>query len=159
MLVFKRYVQGQSSIDANVACPADTTRMETMGERRMTRRRVMSNQFTDTAGYGWWDRAQSDEPMSDAGITITLIGIRFNDVAMSQRYLEVTEERADYCRHAEPGTLIYSGGLSLRDSDRGPDVKGGDMLFVAAFANERAAITHRDDPRHVALQHKVNEIE
>ena len=159
MLIFKRYVPGQSSIDANVARPAHTTLMETMGERRMTRRRVMSNQFTDTAGYGWWDRAQSDEPMSEAGITITLIGTRFNDVAMRQRYIEVTEERADYCRHAEPGTLIYSGGLALRDPDRGPDVKGGDMLFVAAFANERAAITHRDDLRHVALQHKVNEIE
>ena len=159
MLVFKRYVPGQSSIDANVARPAHTTLMETMGERRMTRPRVMSNQFTDTAGYGWWDRAQSDEPKSDAGITITLLGTRFNDVAMRQRYIEVTEERSDYCRHAEPGTLIYSGGLALRDPDRGPDVKGGDMLFVAAFANERAAITHRDDLRHVALQHKVNEIE
>jgi quinol monooxygenase YgiN len=159
VLVFERYAQGQSSLDAHVARPAHATLMETMGERRMTRRRVMSNQFVDIEGYGWWDRAQSDEPMSDAGITITLIGIRFTDAAMKRRYIEVTGEHADYCRDAEPGTLIYSGGLALRDSDRGPDVKAGDMLFVAAFANEQAAIAHRDDPRHVALQPMLNEIE
>ena len=96
--------------------------------------------------------------MCDAGVSITLIGTRFFDAAMNQRYIEVTGEHAQYCREAEPGTLIYSGGLALRDSDRGPDIKTGDMLFVAAFANERAAIQHRDDPRHVKLQPVLNEI-
>ena len=144
VLVFERYAQGQSSIDAHVARPAHGILMETMGERSMTRRRVMSNQFADIEGYGWWDRAQAAEPMSDA--------------AMQQRYIEVTGAHADYCREAEPGTLIYSGGLALRDADRGPDVKAGDMLFVAAFGNEQAAITHRDDPRHIALQPALNEI-
>ena len=158
VLVFERYAQGQSSIDAHVERPAHATLMETMGERSMTRRRVMSNQFADIEGYGWWDRAQSDEPMSDASITITLIGTRFTDAAMKQRYIEVTGEHANYCRESEPGTLIYSGGLALRDSDRGPDVKAGDMLFVAAFANKQAAIAHRDDPRHVALRPMLNEI-
>ena len=158
VLVFERYAKGQSSIDTHVERPAHTTLMETMGKRSMTRRRVMSNQFADIEGYGWWDRAQSDEPMSDASITITLICTRFTDAAMKQRYIEVTGEHADYCREAEPGTLIYSGGLALRDSDRGPDVKAGDMLFVAAFANEQAAKAHRDDPRHVALQPILNEI-
>jgi quinol monooxygenase YgiN len=158
VLVFERYAQGQSSIDSHLERAAHATLMETMGERSMTRRRVMSNQFADIEGYGWWDRAQSDEPMSDACISITLIGTRFTDAAMKQRYIEVTGEHADYCREAEPGTLIYSGGLAFRDSDRGPDVKAGDMLFVAAFANEQAAKAHRDDPRHVALQPILNEI-
>ena len=159
VLVFERYAQGQSSLDAHVARPAHATLMETMGERSMTRRRVMSNLFADIEGYGWWDRAQSDESMSEAGVAITLIGTRFTDAAMKQRYIEVTGEHADYCREAEPGTLIYSGGLALRDSDRGPDIKAGDMLFVAAFANEQAAIQHRDDPRHVELQPTLNKIE
>ena len=158
VLVFERYTQGQSSIDAHVARPAHGVLMETMGERSMTRRRVMSHQFSDIEGYGWWDRAQTAEPMSDAGVTITLIGTRFSDAAMQQRYIEMTGEHADYCREAEPGTLIYSGGLALRDADRGPDVKAGDMLFVAAFSNEQAVITHRDDPRHIALQPALNEI-
>jgi quinol monooxygenase YgiN len=158
VLVFERYAQGQSSIDSHLERAAHATLMETMGERSMTRRRVMSNQFADIEGYGWWDRAQSDEPMSDACISITLIGTRFTDAAMKQRYIEITGEHADYCREAEPGTLIYSGGLAFRDSDRGPDVKAGDMLFVAAFANEQAAKAHRDDPRHVALQPILNEI-
>lgn len=159
MLVFERYAHGQSSIDAHIARPAHTTLMETMGERNMTRRRVMSNLFADIEGYGWWDRAASGQPGNEAGVSITLIGTRFKDAAMRQCYIEVTGEHADYCRQAEPGTLIYSGGLALRDSDRGPDIKTGDMLFVAAFANEQAAIQHRDDPKHVNLQPVLNEID
>lgn len=159
VLVFERYAHGQSSIDAHVARPAHATLMETMGERSMTRRRVMSNVFADIEGYGWWDRAGSDEFMSKPGVSITLIGTRFADAAMKQRYIEVTGEHADYCREAEPGTLIYSGGLALRDSDRGPDIKAGDMLFVAAFADDQAAIAHRDDRRHVELQPELNDIE
>lgn len=159
VLVFERYAHGQSSLDTHVARPAHGSLMEIMGERRMTRRRVMSNLYADIEGYGWWDRAGSDKPMSEADVTITLIGTRFNDDAMKQRYIDVTGEHADYCREAEPGTLIYSGGLALRDSDRGPDIRTGDMLFVAAFANDQAAIQHRDDPRHVQLQPVLNEIE
>jgi len=159
VLVFERYAQGQSSIDAHIARPAHAALMETMGEGNMTRRLVMSNVYADIENYGWWDRAGSDESMCEAGISITLIGTRFADDAMKQRYIEVTGEHAQYCREVEPGTLIYSGGLALRDSDRGPDSKAGDMLFVAAFANEQAAIQHRDDPRHVALQPVLNEIE
>ncbi|MFT7220845.1 MAG: quinol monooxygenase YgiN [Candidatus Azotimanducaceae bacterium] len=159
VLVFERYAHGQTSIDAHVERPAHESLMETMGERNMTRRLVMSNVYADIEGYGWWDRAGSDESMSEAGISITLIGTRFADDAMKQRYIEVTGEHAEYCRDAEPGTLIYSGGLALRDSDRGPDINAGDMLFVAAFADDQAATQHRDDPRHVALQPALNEIE
>ena len=97
--------------------------------------------------------------MNQAGISITLIGTRFADDAMRQCYIDMTGEHAQYCRQAEPGTLIYGGGLALRDSDRGPDIKTGDMLFVAAFADEPAVIQHRDDPRHVALQPILNDID
>ena len=46
----------------------------------------------------------------------------------------------------------------MRDADRGPDVRAGDLVFVAVFADEAAAVQHRDDPRHQALQPKLERI-
>lgn len=97
--------------------------------------------------------------MNQAGISITLIGTRFADDAMRQCYIDMTGEHAQYCRQAEPGTLIYSGGLALRDSARGPAIKTGGMLFVATFVDEPAANQYRDDPRHLALQPILNDID
>jgi hypothetical protein len=48
--------------------------------------------------------------------------------------------------------------LAVRDADRGPAIRQGDLLFIAAFADEAAAIKHRDDPAHVALQPKLAEL-
>jgi quinol monooxygenase YgiN len=48
--------------------------------------------------------------------------------------------------------------LAIRDADRGPAIRQGDLLFVSAFADEAAAIRHRDDPEHVALQPKLAEL-
>ena len=104
-------------------------------------------------------QAEAAGPMNQAGISITLIATGFADDAMRQCYIDVNGEHAEYCRQAEPGTLIYRGGLALRDSDRGPDIKTGEMLFVAAFADEPTALQHRDDPRHVALQPILNDID
>ncbi|MFT6644235.1 MAG: quinol monooxygenase YgiN [Patiriisocius sp.] len=159
VLVFERYTNGRASIDAHIARPAHTTLMETMGGRKMTRRRVMSNQFVDIDDYGWWSRAIDESPMRDVDVLITLIGTRFASDEMKQRYIEVTGEHAAYCFDAEPDTLIYNGCIAQGDADRGPDIKTGDMLFVAAFKNEAAAVKHRDDPSHVALQPRLAEIE
>jgi quinol monooxygenase YgiN len=152
ILVFERYKNGQSSLDAHIARTAHATLIETMGSRNMTRRRVMSNLFSDIDDYGWWSRDTGADPMQEAGIIVTLIGTHFDDEAMKQRYIEVTGDHANYCFVAEPDTLIYNGCLAMRDSDRGPDIKTGDLLFVAAFKNQAAAIKHRDDPRHLKLQ-------
>ena len=159
VLVFERYTNGRASIDTHIERPAHTTLMETMGGRKMTRRRVMSNHFADIENYGWWSRAVGETPMRDANVLITLIGTRFASDKMKQRYIDVTGEHAAYCFEAEPDTLIYNGGIAQGDADRGPDIKTGDMLFIAAFKNEAAAIKHRDDLRHVALQPRLNEIE
>ena len=159
VLIFERYTQGDSSLEAHATRQAHAELMKTMSERGMTKRRVMSNQFADIEGYGWWDRPEKNPIESAAGASIALIGTRFKNEDMKRRYIEITGEHADYCKSAEPETLIYSGGLALRDSDRGPDIKEGDMLFVAAFLNEEAAVRHRDDPLHIKLQPKLSEIE
>ena len=57
VLVFERYTHGQSSIDTHINREAHVTLTETMGSRNMTKRRVMSNLFTDINDYGWWCRS------------------------------------------------------------------------------------------------------
>jgi quinol monooxygenase YgiN len=121
VLVFERYTNGRASIDAHIARPAHTTLMETMGERKMTRRRVMSNHFADIDDYGWWSRVLDGTPMRDADVLITLMGTRFSSDEMKERYIEVTGEHAAYCFDAEPDTLIYNGCIAQGDADPGPD--------------------------------------
>ncbi len=89
---------------------------------------------------------------------MTTLETRFPDEQSRQHYIDVTASHADYCREAEPETLIYSGGLELRDNDRGPEIKSGDLLFVAVFANEAAAEKHRVDTRHQDVQKELESI-
>lgn len=158
VLVFERYIGGQASLDAHTSRAAHTQLMQTMGERNMTRRRVMSNAFSDIDHYGWWTRDNGSSPMQAENVILTIIGTRFADESAKQAYIEVTREHAGYCREAEPGTLVYNGCLAQRDADRGPDIKAGDLIFIAAFRDQAAAVKHRDDPRHVALQPVLAEI-
>ncbi len=158
VLIFERYVNGDASVQAHIARPAHATLMETMGARRMTRRRVMTNVFADVDGYGWWARPEQVATMRDSGIQVTTIVTRFADDVSRQKYIDLTGAHADYCQTMEPGTLIYAGGIAVRDSDRGPEIKAGDLLFVAAFADEAAAEQHRVDVEHLKLQRKLEEI-
>lgn len=158
VLIFERYTNGEDSVQAHVARSAHEQLIETMGARRMTRRRVMSHLFADVAGYGWWSRPEQVATMRAAGIRLTILVTRFADVAARQRYIEITGAHARYCQAHEPGTLVYAGGIATRDSDRGPDIKAGDLLFVAAFADEAAAEQHRVDVEHVRVQQKLEEI-
>ena len=159
MLVFERYTQGQASLDAHIERPAHARLITTMGEARMTKRRVMSNLYQDIPDYGWWGRPERTPVLQQAGLPMTLILTRFKSEESRQHYIRLTQEHAEYCRHSEPGTLVYSGGLAVSDSDRGPAIKAGDLLFVAVFADEQAAIKHRDDPQHQTLQPKLAEVE
>ncbi len=151
VLIFERY-QSEASIKIHSARPAHATLVETMGERNMTRRRVMSNLFSDIANYGWWSRPEYVPSMRQEGLRMTTMVTRFPDDETRQRYIDLTGAHAEYCRTAEPETLVYSGGLALRDSDRGPEIKAGDLMFTAVFANEAAAEKHRIDSRHLELQ-------
>ena len=56
VLVFERYTKGQSSLKAHVDRPAHQTLTETMGQRNMTKRRVMSSRYFDVPEFGWWSR-------------------------------------------------------------------------------------------------------
>jgi quinol monooxygenase YgiN len=159
VLIFERYTNGDASVQAHIARPAHATLMEVMGERRMTRRRVMTNLFADVNGYGWWGRPEQVATMREGGIQLTILVTRFADDVSRQQYIELTGAHAKYCRTMEPGTLVYAGGIAMRDSDRGPDIKAGDLLFVAAFADEASAEKHRVDVEHVKLQKKLEEIE
>lgn len=159
VLVFERYAHGESSVNTHIQRPAHAALMKTMGERNMTKRRVMSNAFADIDNYGWWSRPERTATQRAADLLVTLIVTRFASQEMKQRYLQLTGDHAAYCWKAEPDTLVYSGGIAVRDADRGPDIKAGDLLFVAVFSDEDAATKHRDDVQHIALQPKLGEIE
>ena len=158
ILIFERYLNGQQSIDAHTSRPAHAQLMEEMGAGNMTRRRVMTNLFDDIPDYGWWSRPEQDPTMRDSNLLVTLLVTRFPDVQARADYIRLTGDHADYCQEIEPGTLVYSGGIARMDADRGPTIKAGDLLFVAAFADEVAAEKHSIDPQHLALQPKLLEI-
>jgi len=158
ILIFERYTNGDDSIKEHIARPSHQVLNETMAANQMTKRRVMANRLQDIEHYGWWARPDQTPTQRDADLRMTVIGTRFPDEATKQRYIELTGAHADYCRTHEPGTLIYSGGLVLQDAQRGPDLRAGDLVFIAVFANEAAAVQHRDDPRHLALQPELEAI-
>jgi class 3 adenylate cyclase len=58
VLIFERYARGLDSIDKHQQRPAHADLQETMGARRMTRRRVMTSLFSDIDHYGWWSRPE-----------------------------------------------------------------------------------------------------
>ena len=158
VLIFERYARGLDSINTHQQRPAHSDLQETMGSRRMTKRRVMTSLFSDIEDYGWWSRPERAAALRIRGLPLTVIVTRFPDEATKARYIKLTGDHAKYCWDNEPDTLIYAGGLAIRDADRGPAIRQGDLLFIAAFADEAAAIKHRDDPEHVALQPKLAEL-
>jgi quinol monooxygenase YgiN len=158
VLIFERYARGQSSIDVHQQRAAHSQLQEIMGARNMTKRRVMSSLFSDIDDYGWWSRPERNDALRMGGLRLTVIVTRFPDEATKARYIKLTGDHAKYCWDNEPDTLIYAGGLAIRDAERGPAIRQGDLLFVAAFADEAAAIKHRDDAAHVALQPKLAEL-
>ncbi|MCZ6853857.1 MAG: hypothetical protein O7G86_08050, partial [Gammaproteobacteria bacterium] len=134
VLVFERYAKGNSSLGLHADRPAHNTLIEVMGERRMTKRRVMSTRFSDVPDFGWWGRPECHDGNGE-GIVLVILGLRFAD--------------------DEPDTLIYSGGLARSDADRELDIKEGDLIFVMGCTDMAAVEKHRDDPNHLALGAKT----
>ncbi|MCZ6458514.1 MAG: antibiotic biosynthesis monooxygenase [Gammaproteobacteria bacterium] len=157
VLVFERYVNGNSSLQRHVERPAHKTLTETMGERRMTKRRVMSSRYFDVADFGWWSRPETAEPTLEGAI-IAILGFRFADDQQLATYLELASQHAAYCRENEPDTLIYSAGVAAADADRELDLLKGDVVFVMACTDMAAVEKHSNDPQHVALGHKFTEL-
>ena len=156
VLVFERYVHGESSFKFHVDRPAHTTLIETMGERRMTKRRVMSARYPDVPDYGWWSRPTTAEP-GQAGAIIVILGLRFDDDAKRAAFVELSSGHAAYCWENELDTLIYSGGIAAADADRELDLKTGDLVFVMACTDMAAVDKHSNDPHHIALGPKLAE--
>lgn len=148
VLVYERYAQGAASVKAHIERPAHTQLTENMGAKNMTKRRVMSTQFYDVPGYGWWSREQGTEVKE--GAIVVLAGFRFEGEGLDA-FLKLSGEHAAYCWDAEPDTLVYSGGIAAKDADRGVDVKAGDLVFVMACTDMDAVNKHAEDPNHVAL--------
>ncbi len=156
-LFYEHYVNGTASLKLHMDRPSHTTLTETMGARRMTRRRVMSTGFFDLPGFGW--RGRGDNPLIQSDAVIVLSGLRFDDEAEREEYLRKATDFADYCFSEEPDTLIYTCGIAARDADRGPDIKQGDALFFMVCTDMTAVEKHQQDPKHLALSQHFTHIE
>jgi hypothetical protein len=156
ILVFERYAMGHDSLKLHMERPAHSTLIEGMGERRMTKRRVMSFMFPDVSDYGWWGRPDSND--ANARDVILVIGaMRFETEAMRNVFIEASGVHADYCWENESDTLIYSGGIASADADREVDLRQGDLVFVMACSDMAAVQAHAADPRHLAMGSELQE--
>ena len=97
MLIFERYARGLSSIETHQQRGANSYLQETMGARRMTKRRVMTGLFSDIDHYGWWSRPERTEALRIRGLRLTIIVSRFPDEATKARYIKLTGDHASYC--------------------------------------------------------------
>ena len=59
VLVFERYDYGDESLKMHSEREAHKHLHSRMGEKNMTKRRVMSARFNDVNSYGWWSRKKS----------------------------------------------------------------------------------------------------
>jgi quinol monooxygenase YgiN len=153
VLVFERYA-GESSLQQHMERPAHAELMTALGERNLTKRRVMSTSFEDVPDFGWWSRP---EKPGGKDVILVVLGMRFADDESKNNFLGLSAEHAAYCLESEPDTLIYSGGIAKADADRELDIKSGDLIFVMGCTDMAAVEKHRDDPNHLALGARFQE--
>lgn len=152
VLVFERYADGDESLKQHVEREAHKTLIETMGAANMTKRRVMSARAVDL-DHGWWSRPDCDP--GAAGVYLTILNMRFADEAKKSAFLEMADEHIEYCREAEPESLIMGIGTASADADREIDLRQGDLLLVNGYTDEAAHRQHHENPRHVAFSERV----
>ena len=155
VVIFERLENGTAARETLAERPDHAALRQRMGQTDMTRSRVRSLRFVDLPDYGWWRRPERHDKRFAAGVAVTLIATRFADDNSRQTYLRLTRDHARYCYLKESGTLIYSAGEACVDSERALGVQSGDLLFVAAFADDASAEKHRVDLAHVKLQEKL----
>lgn len=153
VLIFERYANA-SSVEAHLARPSHQALQATMGEARMTRRRVRTVTTLDVPDYGWWarpDRPRQDDgrPMGDT--LVALFGSRFGSEEQRAAFIEITGGHAKYCWDAEPDNLTYSAGLATPEGSKAEDVEPGDLLFLMEATDQAAMTSHGEDPVHLAL--------
>jgi len=157
VLIFERYTHGDGSLRKHQQREAHAELTRTMGERNVTKRRVLSTRFEDIPDYGWWSRPDADGQAGAAGAIVTVLGMHFADDATRAAFIELSGGHAEYCWREEPETLIYTGGLATADADREIDLKTGDLVFVMVTTDMAATEKHANDPNHLALGAKFAE--
>ena len=158
VLVFERYSRGDESLKAHLDRAAHKELQARMGEQQMTKRRVMSTRFVDVDDYGWWSRPGKTSSMTQPGVILTFLGMRFPSLDQRNEFIRLSQIHAEYCWIEEPDTLIYSGGIATADADRELDIKAGDLIFLMGTTDMAAMEKHRDDPKHLALGPKFSEL-
>jgi len=156
VLIFERYALGERSLKTHSERPAHKALMDAMAARNMTKRMVYASSFTDAPNYGWWSRSERRDAATSEGAILVVLGMRFQNDAHRDKFIELTGGHADYCLGNEPDTLVYGGGFANANSDR-VDIKAGDLIFVMACTDMEAVDKHSNDPQHIALGGKFQE--
>lgn len=143
----EHYKNGRAGLKFHMERPSHALLDETMGARHMTKRRIMSTGFFDLPDFGFRGRGNT---LIRNGAMFVIWGMRFDDDGDRAEYIRMSGDYADHCFAAEPETLIFSGGIAGQDSDRGPDIARGDLIFMMACTDMDAVEKHTQDPRHHA---------
>jgi len=154
ILIFERYANGITSIQAHMARPSHKALESAMGESRMTRRVVRNVVASDIPSYGWWSRParpRQTDGRTIGGALVAVFGARFGDTTKREAFVELSGQHGKYCWDAEPDTLTYSGGLTTPEGSRAEEVEPGDLVFLMEATNEAAMTKHAQDPAHIAL--------
>ncbi|MDA8628481.1 antibiotic biosynthesis monooxygenase [Pseudomonadales bacterium] len=153
LFFYEHYENGRAGLKFHMERPSHVVLNETMGRRRMTKRRVMGTGFFDLPDFGW--RGRGGNTLISSSAIFSLSGLRFGNDAQKSDAIRLLRDHADYCFVEEPETLIYSGGIATQDADRGPAIKQGDLIFIMACTDMAAVEKHRQDPRHLALGQRI----
>tara|TARA_B110000967_G_scaffold29496_1_gene27663 strand:- start:67 stop:783 length:717 start_codon:yes stop_codon:yes gene_type:complete len=153
LFFYEHYGNGRAGLKCHMERPSHAVLNETMGARRMTKRRIMGTGFFDLPDFGW--RGRGGNTLISSGAIFVLSGLRFGNNAQKSDAMRLLRDHADYCFVEEPKTLIYSGGIATQDADRGPDVKQGDLIFIMACTDMASVEKHRLDPHHLALGQRM----
>lgn len=157
VLIFERYQHGRSSLQKHMDRPAHALLQETMGARRMTKRRVMANLGADIKDYGWWSRPGTGSPQRTAGMPLTLLRMRFSELVQRDVFVELSQSHAKYCFVEEPETLVYSAAIALNETKPDAPIVRDDLMFVMTCTDVAAETKHALDPHHLALGTKLEE--
>jgi hypothetical protein len=141
LFFYEHYENGRAGLKSHLERPSHAVLNETMGARRMTKRRIMGTGFFDLPDFGWRGRG-GGALVSDCAI-FELSGLRFGSEAQRCEAIRLLRELLIDRFSQEPETLIFSGGIATEDSDRGPDIKQGDLILIKASFDRAAMETHR----------------
>lgn len=155
VLIFERYARGMDSVQTHMERAAHKHLHAVMGEKNMTKRRVFSNVAADVTDYGWWSRQEFAETLRQADLPLVLLCMGFADDVSRNQFIEMSGAHAEYCSHAEPETLIYSGGIALNEGKADAPAQKDELLFIMGCTDDAAVEKHALDANHVALGERM----